>query len=112
MSRSSDSLADWFVGGAGKRKLLAALMAAPPGRRFTQKELADAADLHDKGSVVRHLAVLERAGLLARDAPGGTYRVRRWRHRAALTSWLAELDQAESTVAVWRRPLPPSRGGR
>lgn len=108
MPRGPDSLADWFVGGAGKRALLAVLTAAPPGRRFTQKELADAAGLHDKGSAARHLQVLVQAGLLARE-PDGRYRVRRWRPRRELQQWLAALDGESARSTAWRRALPPSR---
>lgn len=111
MTRASDSLADWFVGGAGKRRLLAALAEASPGDRFTQKELAEVAALHQKGSVVRHLQVLERAGVLQRERAGGAYTVRAWPQRDALSRWLAELEAAEQASSAWKDPLPPARGG-
>jgi DNA-binding IclR family transcriptional regulator len=109
MTRGLDSLADWFVGGAGKRRLLAALTAASPGDRFTQKELADTAQLHKKGSVVRHLQVLEHAGVLQRDGPRGAYVVCAWAQRDALANWLRELHAAEQASAEWQTPLPPGR---
>ena len=110
MTRSTDSLADWFVGGAGKRALLRVLVDARPGQQFTQSQLADAAGLHEKGSVVRHLAILEQAGLLSRLSPGGPYRVERWPPRSDLRRWLGALDREASQSSDWANPLPRSRG--
>jgi hypothetical protein len=110
MPRTPDALADWFVGGRGKRALLRRLVDAAPGEQFTQKELADAAGLHDKGSAVRHLQVLEQANLLARDPSTGVYVVQAWPLRAELDAWLASLDAQSRRASSWRRPLPPSRG--
>jgi|ERR1700733_6153112 hypothetical protein len=111
MARAADSLADWFIGGAGKRRLLSALTGASPGDRFTQKELATVAALHEKSSVIRHLQVLERSGILLRDGPRGAYVVQEWPHRKALSRWLLALEVAEHIDPAWALPLPPSRGG-
>ncbi len=111
MTRATDSLADWFVGGAGKRALLRVLVDARPGAQFTQSQLADAAGLHEKGSVVRHLAILEQAGLVTRVSPGGPYRVERWTPRPDLRRWLAALERESGRSSSWTSPLPSSRGG-
>ncbi len=111
MTRSKDSLADWLVGGAGKRSLLRALVRAKKGDRFTQRELAHAAGLHDKGSAVRHLAVLERAGLIERDAEGRYCVVLTSELLPPLRRWLRAVDAIEERSSAWRAPLPPSRGG-
>lgn len=77
MPREADLLPDWFVGGAGKRRLIRGLVLqdpaiapwdeAPP---WSKKQLAKAAGLHEKHTVFRHVHVLVEAGLL-REVPGG-----------------------------------------
>lgn len=110
MTRAKDSLADWLLGGAGKRSLLRTLASAKKADRFTQRDLAHAAGLHEKGSVVRHLAVLEQAGLLKRDA-GGRYCVESASALLPpLRRWLRTVDAIEAKSSAWQAPLPPSRG--
>lgn len=110
MPREPDFLPDWFVGGAGKRRLLHALAHSDAAlwnepRPWSQMVLAQAAGLHTKHTVFRHLEVLVLAGLLNEE--GGGYRVNEGSMLIdpirALTD---ELDRLEP------RPLPPSRGRR
>ena len=106
MPRQPDLLPDWFVGGAGKRKLLAALARAeadgkpPPWDKTT---LARAAGLHEKHTVFRHLEVLVLAGVLLADPQG--YRPND--NSALLDALGSLLDQLEQLPA---HTLPPSRG--
>jgi hypothetical protein len=106
MSRKPDLLPDWFVGGAGKRKLLAALVAGkadgklPP---WDKKTLAKAAGVHEKHTVFRHIEVLIVAGVLVED--NGGYRLNAASSLVQpLDALLAELDRLAPV------PLPPSRG--
>jgi hypothetical protein len=67
MPRKPDLLPDWFVGGAGKRKLLGALARGeadgkqPP---WDKQTLAKAAGLHEKHTVFRHVQILVEADVL------------------------------------------------
>ena len=108
MPRAPDLLPDWFVGGRGKRTLLAALVdpshdlwsSGPP---WSRRALAGAAGLHEKHAVDRHIAVLESAGVLTRD-PDGWALVATSPLVPALRAYLAALDALPATR------LPPSRG--
>jgi hypothetical protein len=71
MAMTRLSARDWLFGAGGKRRLLEALLAAAPGRRWTEAELARAAGLHAKGSVDVHLLALVQLGVLVRS--GGDY---------------------------------------
>lgn len=107
MTRERDLLPDWFVGGAGKRRLLMALTdetsplrsLAPP---WSGSELARAAALHEKHTVKRHLEVLQVASLLTRTSEGWTLL------DSPLVDPLASYLQAVDMLPP--RPLPPSRG--
>lgn len=109
--RQADLLPDWFVGGAGKRRLLAALLLEDPTRApwnqrppWTKSQLAAAAGLHEKHSVWRHIEILVEARLLLeRD---GRYRLNR---RSPLRKPLLELIRVLDRVPA--RQLPRSRGG-
>lgn len=107
MPRKPDLLPDWFVGGAGKRKLLGALVRGeadgkPPP--WDKKTLAKAAGLHEKHTVFRHLDVLVEADVLIESADG--YRVNEGSDlTGAIRGLLDQLDRLEP------RKLPPSRGG-
>lgn len=79
MPREPATLRDWLFGASGKRRLIEALLAAG-GRPMTQAELARRAGLTPKGTVDGHLAALQQAGLVRRDASG---------YRADVTSPLA-----------------------
>ena len=105
MARSPDSLPDWFVGGAGKRRLMYAVIKAGSKRTWTEKELAEAAELHEKNSLRRHVAVLLQARLL-RGGPGAYRLNARSPLVGPLDSFLTFLEDR-----VPRQPLPPSRGG-
>jgi hypothetical protein len=106
MPRKPDLLPDWFVGGAGKRKLLGALVRGeadgkPPP--WDKKTLAKAAGLHEKHTVFRHLDVLVEANVLV-EGTGG-YRINEESQLVEpIRALLAQLDQLPP------RPLPPSRG--
>src|SRR3954469_4959698 len=98
MTREADLLPDWFVGGAGKRRLLAALVrrdpTAPPWNQpppWSKTTLAQAAGLHEKHTVFRHVAILRDAGLLVEDA-GGFRLNERSPLLPALQRYLAALD--------------------
>lgn len=109
--READLLPDWFVGGAGKRRLLSALLredaSRPPWDQpppWTQAQLAAAAGLHEKHTVWRHVAVLVEAKILLEH--GGRYRLnKRSPLRRPLLDLMLALDRLPS------RPLPPARGG-
>lgn len=110
MPREPDFLPDWFVGGAGKRRLLHALTHSDAAlwnepHPWSKLVLAQAAGVHGKHTVFRHLEVLVLAGVL-REREGG-YQVNEGSMLLdpirALTD---ELDRLEP------RPLPPSRGRR
>ena len=110
MSREVDLLPDWFVGGAGKRRLLRGLVledsSIPPWDEpppWTKKQLAKAAGLHEKQSVFRHIEVLVAAGLL-RQVDGG-FRLNR---RSRLVGPLRDLVQALDLLPA--QALPRSRG--
>lgn len=75
MPRDPDLLPDWFLGGAGKRRLLTALFREPTAAHsWSLTELATAASLTRHNAVNRHLAVLELAGVLA-HSPSGRWAV-------------------------------------
>src|SRR4051794_6375253 len=110
MPREADLLPDWFVGGAGKRRLLRGLLLedpnvppwnAPPP--WTKTQLARAAGVHEKHTVFRHVQVLVAAGVLQETQAG--FRLNR---RSSLLAPLRDL-----VVALDRLPprrLPQSRG--
>jgi hypothetical protein len=106
MPRNPDLLPDWFVGGAGKRKLLGALLrgeADGKSQPWDKRTLARAAGLHEKHTVFRHLDVLVEADLLIERSDG--YRVNAESGLIApLRALLEQLDRMEP------RTLPPSRG--
>ena len=107
MSREPDLLPDWFVGGAGKRRLLHALahpdawVDEPPP--WSKKALARLASLNDKQAVNRHIAVLSLAKLLVRDGAG--YRLN---EDSPLLPPIRELTDALQAIAP--RKLPESQG--
>jgi hypothetical protein len=109
--REPDLLPDWFVGGAGKRRLLSALLREDPNRPpwdepppWTQAQLAVAAELHEKHTVWRHVAVLVEARILLEEK--GRYRLnRRSPLRRPLLDFIVALDELP------HRALPPARGG-
>jgi hypothetical protein len=112
VTRGRDDLADWFVGGPGKRPLLGFIVRADAARDYEQRELALAAGLHPNGSVVRHLRVLSQAGILLQPAPRGPYRVDAAHPLLEpLADWLLVLERISQHDSRWRLPLPPSRGG-
>jgi hypothetical protein len=108
MSRSPDSLADWFLGGAGKRRLLYALTHPetwgkdqPP---WSKKALARLAGLQEKNAVNRHIEALRLAELIVRER--GRYRPNDdSKLRVPLRELTGELDQ------LVPRRLPRARGG-
>jgi hypothetical protein len=106
MPRKPDLLPDWFVGGAGKRKLLRALIhgeAAGKPPPWDQKTLARAAGVHEKHTVFRHLEVLVEAKVLIQDTAG--YKVNQKSPLLApLGALIEQLDQLPASE------LPPSRG--
>lgn len=112
MPREPDLLPDWFVGGAGKRRLLASLVrqdqSRPPWNRpqpWNKAVLAEAAELHEKHTVFRHLQVLALAGVLVEERRG--YRLDQGSPLIVpLLDLLAELDQLQPLQ------LPASRGAR
>jgi len=111
MPREPDSLPDWFLGGAGKRRLLRALVdERRRGLPWTEPQpwsrsvLARAADLHQKNAVRRHLDVLVLAELLV--VAGGGYRLNT---ASPLIGPLRAL--LEAVDALPEEALPPSRGG-
>jgi hypothetical protein len=109
MTRRPDQLPDWFFGGAGKRALLRTIVTGQQDQLFSQKALAAAAGLHEKGGAERHLRVLLEAGLLEREGPRGGYRVQRSSPLfVPLSAWVAAIDEYVSADAQ----LPPARGGR
>jgi DNA-binding IclR family transcriptional regulator len=67
--RDPDRLPDWFVGGAGKRRLLSAVVRGGSDKTWTESELASASGLSPKNTVRRHIAVLVQAGVLT-GSPG------------------------------------------
>lgn len=62
-------LRDWLFGGAGKRRLLRALLENE-SRRWKQAELARAAGLKENGSVDEYLVTLDQLKLLRRRVDG------------------------------------------
>ncbi len=108
MPRNADLLPDWFVGGAGKRRLLEALTngTAPlwhEGPPWSGRDLARAAALSEKHAVTRHLEILELAHLL-RQAPGG------W--ELVSSPLLAPLsDYLKALRSLPADSLPRARGG-
>jgi len=109
MPREPDSLRDWFLGGAGKRRLLYALAHSetwgdePPP--WSKKALARLAGLQEKNAVGRHIEILSRAGLIVREH--GAYRVD---ETSALLAPIRELTDELDRLSP--RSLPPSRGDR
>jgi len=113
MTRDADTLADWFIGGPGKRPLLEVLVGSPGDRFYTQAELAELVGLHPNGSVSRHLEVLQQAGLVARAGSRGPYRLELASPLIGpLRNFLETLAVLAATDPRWQRPLPPGRGGR
>lgn len=111
MSREADRLPDWFVGGAGKRRLLRGLLledrAIPPWDEeppWSKLQLARAAGVHEKHTVSRHVEVLVAAGVLGESADG--FRLNR---RSSLLDPLRNLVIALDRLP--ERTLPRSRGG-
>lgn len=106
MPRKPDLLPDWFVGGAGKRKLLGALTRGEANGKpppWDKKTLAEAAGVHEKHTVFRHLAVLVEAEVLIEDTDG--YRVNKKSNLLEpLEAFLNQLELLPPSV------LPPSRG--
>jgi hypothetical protein len=102
--REPDRLPDWFLGGAGKRRLLAAVLRGGPDRAWTEQELAVAAGLTPKNTIRRHIAVLAQAGVL-RGAPGDYHVDFSSALVRALRPMLDELERLPDD------PLPRSRGG-
>ncbi|MBN1609263.1 MAG: helix-turn-helix transcriptional regulator [Polyangiaceae bacterium] len=104
MPRSLDRLPDWFLGGAGKRRLLEAVVTGG-SRTWTSQQLAAAARLGPKNSASRHVAVLVQAGLLT-EVAGGYELEQAHPLRAPLAELLKVLRQR-----IPASSLPPSRGG-
>jgi hypothetical protein len=110
--READLLPDWFVGGAGKRRLLSGLLRQDPNRPpwderppWTQAQLALAAGVHEKHTVWRHVAVLVEAEILLEE--GARYRLNPHSPlREPLLAFIVALDELPA------RALPPARGGR
>ncbi len=106
MPRKPDLLPDWFVGGAGKRKLLRALVqgeAAGTPPPWDQKTLARAAGVHEKHTVFRHLEILVEAKVLIHSPTG--YKVNQKSPLLGpLAALIEQLDQLPTSE------LPPSRG--
>lgn len=112
MPRQPDQLPDWFVGGAGKRRLLQTLVnraaGDPPWNEvppWSKAALAHAAGLHEKHTVFRHLEILALAGLLEEE--GSSYRLN---EDSGLIGPLRDFTAALDLLDP--RPLPPSRGNR
>lgn len=108
MPRNADLLPDWFVGGAGKRRLLTALTNTDSplweqGPPWTDIELASGSGLSKKNAIGRHLQVLERAELLL-AVPGG------W-ERSDNALWAVIESYLDALKALPETSLPPSRGG-
>jgi hypothetical protein len=107
MPRKPDLLPDWFVGGAGKRKLLAAVVRGyadgqqPPWNKQT---LARAAGLHPKHTVFRHLAVLVEAEVLVEGHDGFSVNPKS-ALIGPLSTFLEQLERLPPSK------LPESRGG-
>lgn len=104
MSRGKDTAQDWFVGGRGKRLLLAALISEP-GRAWTRAELARAAQIDPRGSYQRHVDVLLEVGLIVERDGRRLHLDEHHPLAPALAAFLQALD------ALGDVPLPPSRGG-
>ncbi len=106
MPREPDLLPDWFVGGAGKRKLLAALVRGeadgkqPP---WDKQTLAKAAGLHEKHTVFRHVQVLVEADVLIEGSDGYSVNTKS-SLLEPLEAFLRQLDLLPPSK------LPPSRG--
>lgn len=105
MARSKDFLPDWFVGGAGKRRVLDELLRGNLDRSWTQYELAKECGLHPKRSVERHVAVLVQSGLLLTEG----HRVKVNRVHPMVRPLVQLLQALDSQLP--NDPLPPSRGG-
>jgi hypothetical protein len=104
--RKPDLLPDWFVGGAGKRKLLSAVVSGEVAGRpppWDKQTLANAAGLHPKHTVFRHVEILVQSGVLEEDSGG--YSVNPASNLLApLGSLLEQLERLPPAT------LPPSRG--
>lgn len=106
MSRKPDSLPDWFVGGAGKRRLFRALVdpqAAVEKPPWSKAALARVAEVNVKHTVFRHIEVLVQAELLI-EGPDG-YRVNK---RSPLLKPMREMMRGLDQLSA--ESLPPSRG--
>ena len=110
MPREPDLLPDWFMGGAGKRRLIRALVLedesiapwdTPPP--WSSGAMAKAAGVHPKNAVGRHVEVLIQAGLLREDGDG--YRLN---SKSPLLGPLRELVRALDRLPP--KELPRSRG--
>jgi hypothetical protein len=106
MSRKPDSLPDWFVGGAGKRRLFRALVdpgAVSEQPPWSKAALARVAKVNEKHTVFRHVEVLVLAGLLIDGSDG--YRVNeRSPLLEPIRAMMNGLDRLNPD------PLPKSRG--
>lgn len=71
--RSRSRLRDWLFSGHGKHRLLDQLLVEHPGREWTRKELATAAEQHEKARMDKYAGPLIQIGLLVRV--GHAYRV-------------------------------------
>lgn len=106
MARDRDALPDWFLGGAGKRRLLRALVheqrwtSDPPP--WSKKALARLAGLEERNAAARHVEVLSRAGLLVDD--GGSYRLN---DKSPLVDPIRRLTDALDELPPV--PIPPAR---
>jgi hypothetical protein len=109
VTRERDELPDWFLGGAGKRRLVHAVVhperwttESPP---WSKKALARLAGLEERHAASRHVEILDRAGLLVRE--NASYRLN---DASPLVDPLRALtDVLDGIDSV---PLPPARGGR
>lgn len=109
--RKPDLLPDWFLGGAGKRRLLRGLCdpdrTAEPWtspQPWTEAALAATAGVHGKHTVFRHLEILVLAGLLEPEGQGF-----KLNGNSPLLKPIRELTIALDGLSPV--PLPPSRGG-
>lgn len=95
-------LRDWLFGGAGKRRLLLALLLEEQ-RVWTQVELARAAGLKEKGSVDDYLVALDQLDLLSRGGDG-SYRFNRRHPIVEPLRELLDLIEAVPDDALHRAP--------
>jgi hypothetical protein len=106
MPRKPDSLPDWFVGGAGKRRLFRALVdpaAASEQPPWSKAALARVAKVNEKHTVFRHVEVLVQAELLVEGSDG--YRVN---ESSPLLEPIRAMMKGLDRLGL--DPLPTSRG--